>query len=214
MYDGCGDETVKLKNILYLYLVIWLIFPCAVFIIGVSGYELLIGTHGTAFFIQGILNCTAAFSGSVLAFLHYRTTFKTLKNKLTLFLVAAGVAVLLLCGNFFCNLLGSGEEYHSFQSPDGMHNIVIMENVSLISGQVALYERVNPFLISRKDYIITDDGYRPVCAGEYSLVWQGNTVTLTVSNGAGGQETISVMLNEQWPSKANGGMYEVCVSKK
>jgi len=197
MHDGRGDETMKLKNILYLYLVIWFVFPCTVFMICVSDYELLIGTHGTAFFIQGILNCAAALSGAVLAFLHYRNTSKTVKNKVALFLVATGIAVLLLCGNFFCKLLDGGEEYHSFQSPDGAHSIVIMENVSLISGQVTLYERVNPFLISRKDHIITDDGYRPVCAGEYSLVWQGDTVTLTVSNGAGGQETISVMLNGQ-----------------
>ena len=46
-----------------------------------------------------------------------------------------------------------------------------MENVSLISGQVVLYERVNPFLIYPKERIITDDGHRPICAGEYSLAW-------------------------------------------
>lgn len=196
-YDSCGSEKVKWKNILYLYLIIWLVFPCIVFIILASGYGLLIGTYGTAFFIQSILNCAAALSGSVLAFFHYRTTSKALKNKVTLSLVTASIAVLLLCGNFFCKLLDCGEEYHSFRSPDGMHSIVIMENVSLISGQVALYERVNPFLISLKEHIITDDGYRPICAGEYSLVWQGNMVTLTISNGAGGQKKISVILNEQ-----------------
>ena len=74
-----------------------------------------------------------------------------------------------------------------------------MENVSLISGQVTLYERVNPFLIDLdpKERIITDDGYRPVCAGKYSLVWQGDTVTLSVTNGAGWNETISVTLDER-----------------
>ena len=71
-----------------------------------------------------------------------------------------------------------------------------MEKVSLISGQVTLYEWVDPFLIYPKERIITDDGYRPVCAGEYSLVWQGDTVTLSVANGAGGNETISVTLDE------------------
>ena len=72
-----------------------------------------------------------------------------------------------------------------------------MENVSLISGQVTLYERVNPLLIYLKERIITDDGYRPVCAGKYSLVWQGDTVTLSVANGAGWNETISVTLDER-----------------
>lgn len=89
------------------------------------------------------------------------------------------------------------EEYHSFASPDGAHTIVIMENVSLISGQVVLYERVNPFLIYPKDRIVTDDGYRPVCAEKYSLVWKENAVTLSVADGAGGNETISVTLDER-----------------
>ena len=160
-------------------------------------YNLLIGTTGTAFRIQGILNCIAAVCGVTLAFLQYREeTEKALKNKVTLAVIAAGTAFLLLFGNFLCIFFDRFEEYHSFTSPDGIHTVVIMEKVSLISGQVTLYERVNPFLIYPKERIITDDGYRPVCAGEYSLVWQGDTVTLSVANGAGGNETISVTLDE------------------
>ena len=60
-----------------------------------------------------------------------------------------------------------------------------------------LFERVNPFLIYPKERIITDDGHRPICAGEYSLVWDGDTVILSVSNGAGENETISVALDER-----------------
>ena len=188
---------MKLRIFLYLYLALWLAFPCIVVTIIMTDYVLLIGTRGTAFFIQGILNWVAAFSGVTLAVLHYCKSPKAVKNKVTLFLIAVGIAVLLLCGNFLCRLFDSFEEYHTFQSPSGTHTIVIMEKVSVISGQVTLYERVNPFLISRKDYIITDDGYRPVCAGKYSLVWQGNTVTLSVADGAGGNETISVTLEER-----------------
>lgn len=170
---------MKLRKFLYLYLALWLAFPCIVITIWMTGYNLLIGTTGTAFLIQGILNCIAVVCGVTLAFLHYRETEKALKNKIILAIIATGMGFLLLCGNFLCILFDKGEEYHSFTSPDGIHTIVIMENVSLISGQVTLYERVNPFLIYPKERIITDDGYRPVCAGEYSLVWQGNTVTLT-----------------------------------
>ena len=188
---------MKLRKILYLYLALWLAFPCIVIIIWMMDYNLLIGTTGTAFRIQGILNCIAAVCGVTLAFLQYRETEKALKNKIILAVIAAGTVFLLLCGNFLCIFFDRGEEYHSFTSPDGIHTIVIMENVSLISGKVTLYERVNPFLIYPKERIITDDGYRPVCAGEYSLVWQGNTVTLSVANGAGGNETISVTLDER-----------------
>lgn len=112
-------------------------------------------------------------------------------------MIAVGVAFLLSCGNFLCIFFDGGEEYHSFTSPDGTHTIVIAEQVSLISGQVTLYERVNPFLIYPKERIITDDGYRPVCAGKYSLVWQEDIVTLSVANGAGGNETILVTLDER-----------------
>jgi len=191
-----GDERMKLKTILYLYLVLWLLFPCAVYIVWAMDCEILIGTHGTEFFIQGILNCIAALCGGVLAFQHYRTTRRTLINKAALFLAAVGIVGLLSLWNFFCIFFNSGEEYHSFQSPDGTHTIVIRERVSVISGRVTLFERVNPFLISRKGSAVTDDGHRPVCAGEYSIIWQGDTVTLTISNGVGGQETISAALGE------------------
>lgn len=111
-------------------------------------------------------------------------------------MIAGGVALVLLCWNFLCVLLDGAEEYHSFTSLDNTHTIVIMENVSLISGQVVLYDRINLFLIYPKDRISTDNGYRPVCAGEYSLVWDGDTVTLSVSDEVGENETISVALDE------------------
>lgn len=188
---------MKLRKCLYLYLVLWLAFPCIAVTIWMSDCNLLVGTAGTAFLIQGILNCAAAVCGIVLAFRHYRETEKTLKNKVLLVVIAGGTALLLLCWNFLCVLFDGAEEYHSFTSPDGTHTIVVMENVSLISGQVVLYERVNPFLISPRERILTDDGHRPVCAGEYSLVWVGDTVVLSVSDGAGGNETVSVTLNER-----------------
>ena len=187
---------MKLRKFIYLFFALWLAFPCLVVIIWMADYNLLIGITGTAFLIQSILNCVAEACGIVLAFQHYRETEKALKNKVILTVTAAGVALVLLCWNFLCVLLDEAEEYHSFTSPDNTHTIVIMENVSLISGQVVLYERVNPFLIYPKDRIITDDGYRPVCAGEYSLVWDGNTVTLLVSDGIREDETISVALDE------------------
>ena len=186
---------MKLRRFLYVYLALWLAFPCIVIIIWMMDYNLLIGTTGTAFRIQGILNCIAAVCGITLAFLHYRETEKALKNKIILAVIAAGTVFLLLCGNSLCIFFDGFEEYHSFTSPDGIHTIVIMENVSLISGQVTLYERVNPFLIYPKERIITDDGHRPICSGEYSLVWDGDTVTLSVFDGFGKNDTISVTLS-------------------
>ena len=187
---------MRVKKYLYLFLAVWLAFPCIAVAIWMMDYDLLIGTTGTVFLLQGILNCIAAVCGVTLAFLHYRRTGRARKNKVIFAVLAAGMALLLLCGNFFCRLLNSGVEYHSFPSPDGTHTIVIAEQVSLIAGQVTLYERINPALIYPREHIITDDGYRPVCAGAYSLVWQGDTVTLSVANGAGGNKTVSVTLND------------------
>ena len=188
---------MKLRKYLYLYLAFWLTFPCVVVTIWMTDYNLLIGTTGTAFFIQSILNCAAAAWGIVLAVQHYRETEKTLINKVVLTVIAVDIALLLLGWNFLCIFFDRSEEYHSFISPGGAHTVVLMENANGISGQVVLYERVNPFLISPKERIITDDGYRPVCAGEYSLVWDGDTVTLSVSDGAGGNGTISVTLGQR-----------------
>lgn len=187
---------MKLQKFLYLCFALLLAFPFIMVVIWMMDYNLLIGNTGTAFTIQRILNFVAAACGIILAFKHYRKTKKTFKNKVTLAVSAVGVYLVLLCFNFFCGLIDGSEEYHSFTSPDKKHTIVIMENVSLISGQVTLYERANPFLIYPKERIITDDGYRPICAGKYSLVWQGDTVILSVANGAGGNKTISVTLDE------------------
>ena len=187
---------MKLRNCLYLYLALWLAFPCIVVTISMMDLYLLIGTRGTAFFIQSILNCAAAACGIILAFQHYWETEKALIDKVILVVLAAGMVFLLSCWNLLCIFSDWAEEYHSFTSPDGAHTIVIMENADGISGQVVLYERVNPFLIDRKERIITDDGYRPICAGEYSLVWDGDIVTLSVSDGAGGNETVSVTLKK------------------
>jgi len=188
---------MKLRKFLYLYLVLWLAFPCVVFTVWVQNYELLIGTAGTAYLIQAVLNCIAMACGITFAFLRYRKTEKTLKHKAKLAAIAIGAALLLLCGNFFCILFDEFEDYHSFTSPDGAHTIILGENVGFNSQQVTLYERVNPFLIHPKELIIIDYWCKPVCEEKYSLVWNGDTVTLSVFDGFGKNETISVTLRER-----------------
>lgn len=88
-------------------------------------------------------------------------------------------------------ILGRFSDFPAFfhkQTPTWSHFSTILKTHN---------ERVNPFLIYPKERIITDDGHRPICAGEYSLVWDGDTVILSVSDGAGGSETISVALDER-----------------
>ncbi len=188
---------MKLQRFLYLYFALWLSFPCIVVLIWMMDCHLLIGTTGTVFSIQCGLNCIAGICGVILAFLKYRETEKAPKNKVVFVATAIGMVFLLSCWNILCIFLNGTEEYHSFTSPDGAHTLIIAERISLISGQVTLYERINPFLIYPRDRIITDDGYRPICAGQYSLIWQGDTVILSFTNGAGSKETISITLDKR-----------------
>ena len=95
---------MKLRKILYLYLALWLAFPCIVIIIWMMDYNLLIGTTGTAFRIKGILNCIAAACGITLAVLHYRETEKALKNKITLAVIAAGTVFFIVVWEFSLHL--------------------------------------------------------------------------------------------------------------
>ena len=178
---------MKLKNAFYLGLLSWVLFPCAVFLLSAAGYELLIGTWWTVFRIQAILNAVAALSSLGLVYLrgHKRPLFAVI-----------GIVLLLQCGNSACRFLDACQEYHSFSSPDGADTLVMMENVDPIAGQVRVYKRLNPFLLSPMGSIITDDGYRPICDGQYELSWQEDTVSLSVFNGAGEWKTI-VMEREQ-----------------
>lgn len=184
-----------MKGFVYAYLVFWLAFPCMVFAVWCADCDLLIGTTWTAFRIQCVLNAIAAVLGTAMLILRFRGTGRSFWNRLALGCSIAGIALLLLGVNSVCLLLDGGQEYHSFSSPDGSHTVAVMERVSLIAGQVTIYERVNPFLIQPKGSVTTDDGHRPVCAGDFSLFWEGDTVRLIVGDGMGGEETLSVELD-------------------
>ncbi len=187
---------MKWKKWLYAYLGLWLVFPWVVFAIWVQNYDVLLGTEGTPFAIQQVLNRLGAVCVIALAILHYRETEKRWTNKLALAAAALGIIALVWCWNFTCTFFHQGECRHTFTSPDGKYTIVVTENISPIAGKVHIHERVNPFLIRYGKEIITDDGYCPICAGQYELTWKGNAVTLTVADGAGGWETATVHIGK------------------
>ncbi len=91
---------MKLRKFLYLCFALWLAFPCIVVIIWMTDYNLLIGTTGTAFLIQIILNFVAAACGIVLAFQRYRKTGKAMKNKVILAVIAVGAALVIVMLEF------------------------------------------------------------------------------------------------------------------
>jgi hypothetical protein len=104
-------------------------------------------------------------------------------------IVTCAITVILA---FEINSDGKERRYYEFTSPDGQHSVVAEERTYLLAGSVELYERVNPLFMERKEYYSTDDGYRPISNGDYSVAWQDNVMTITMQDGNGNYETINI----------------------
>lgn len=163
-------------------LTIWLLFP---------GYEFMIGTWGTEFTFQRVLNALAFLCGTLLGIFRFRETARRLIHCIALGSVIIGLAVLLLISNSLILLLDDRDIY-SFSSPDNSHTIAVSETSFLQSGNVTVYERVSPFFVYLKESKVTDDGYRPIGNKDYSVVWNKNDVTVSFGNGTGQTESITV----------------------
>ncbi len=104
-------------------------------------------------------------------------------------IITCAITVILA---FEINSDGKERRYYEFTSPDGQHSVVAEERTYLLAGSVELYERVNPLFMERKEYYSTDDGYRPISNGDYSVAWQDNVMTITMQDGNGNYETINI----------------------
>lgn len=68
--------------------------------------------------------------------------------------------------------------YRSIHSPNGAHQLLILDSSFLLVGRHDVYEPAcGPFL-SRRAAISTDDGYDPFKDGQYSVEWSGNSATI------------------------------------
>lgn len=183
---------------LYSIIILWLVFPGVLLGIWTAGYEVLIGSQITAFALGGFLHTAAALSGVGLVVRRYVTGEKTVKHKMMLAFACVMILLVWLLGAFFCWLAHGEEKYHTFTSPtspDGAHTVVFGERVSLVSGQITVYERVNFGLIVPRRRAITDDGYRPIEAGNYQLYWEGEQMKFSAGDGAGGWITLVLDLS-------------------
>ena len=95
---------------------------------------------------------------------------------------------MLLLSNVFCLFWDNGDCNHSFTSPDGAHTIVVHERSVLLAGSVSVYERVHPLVVHPRASETTDDGYKPIEAGDYAVTWHAGSVTVSFGDGAGGQK--------------------------
>lgn len=87
-------------------------------------------------------------------------------------------------------------EYYNFTSPDGNHTVIAEEWSLLLDGGVNFYERENSFLVIRKENFNTDDGYRIISSGNYSVEWNENIMAFTGNNGNGVFKTVEIELNQ------------------
>lgn len=74
-------------------------------------------------------------------------------------------------------------KYYEFVSPDKQHTVVAEEWSYLLGGGVNFYERINPLFVIRKESFSTDDGYKAIHSGYYTVEWHGNTMLFTANNG-------------------------------
>lgn len=109
--------------------------------------------------------------------------------------VCSFVTIIVFCFMFFSkNSDNKDFRYYEFTSPDGNYTVVAEEGTYLLSGQVHFYERKNPFFVVHKDLFLTDDGYRPISSGEYTVEWYESVMIFTANNGNNIYKTIKIGL--------------------
>lgn len=85
-----------------------------------------------------------------------------------------------------------------FVSPDGENMIIIEEQSWLLGCWSDIYLKKNFILGKNIAHIITDDGYRPFSAKDYSIEWKNNTeVKITYNSDSGESSYHYVDLNLQ-----------------
>ena len=159
-------------------------------------YQFLIGTHGDWFFFQQVFSVLSFVSGAMLAVRWYRKTAQGAVQKAALAVCVGSFAALLLFFHMFLLFFHTQSRY-SFFSSHGSHAIVVEEDSFLLAGWVSVYQRVNPFFVRLAGKENTDDGYRPIQAGDYAVTWSGQQAVIQFGDGAGKQKEICLSFAER-----------------
>ena len=98
---------------------------------------------------------------------------------------------------FFAFISASAKKdynYYEFTSPDGIYKVVAEEWSYLLGGGVNFYERINPMIVTYKDCFHTDDGYRAISSGDYSVNWNENVMGFKAPDGNNIYKTTEIVL--------------------
>ena len=156
-----------------------------------SDYRFLIGSVSGDVLNIGFGICAAIclFVSAVAAIIS-KSEKHIVLNSVIRFLCICGV-----CG--FALVLSSVSkdcEYYNFSSPDAAHTVVAEEWSYLLGGGVVFYERINPMVVTYREDFSTDDGYRAISSGDYSVEWDGNVMSITLQNGNRFYKTIRIAM--------------------
>lgn len=197
--EPLSEKEIKVsKTVLWCVFSLCLIWPFvnfAVYLLRPDG-QILLGTWGTGLFLQIVLNFPAFAAAVFLCVFHYQLqTQHKAGDQLAMGLKIFGLVVLLCLSNGFCALLDEGK-YYSFSSPDQAHTIVAHEMKSFKTGTITVYERLNPLLVCERG---VENTYKnlPLEENDYTLQWNNTGVTLSFSDGEGGQKSISASLDAE-----------------
>lgn len=116
-------------------------------------------------------------------------------------LILCGLIILSL-GIYVCSSFGHAftsveDKYYTFNSPDGNYHLIAKEWSFLLGGGVHLYEEKNPVFLKQLGQVGTDDGFRAIEHNAYSIEWDDNKVTFTVSMGNGYDDSTTVELTSK-----------------
>ncbi len=182
----------KIKTISEILSAIFVLLALSVFIIErYSDYRILIGSaDGDTLNVVFLVYAAIFLLVSAITAIISKAEKRIVLNSVIRFLI------ICIIGSFALISVSDNKDYkyYEFSSPDGEHTVVAEEWSFLLGGGVNFYERINPVLIKYKENFSTDDGFRAISSGDYSVEWNENVMSITLQNGNNIYKTVNIIL--------------------
>lgn len=182
----------KIKIIFEILSAIFVLLALTVFLTEkYSDFSFLLGTVNGNDLTAGFASCAAiCLLVSAITAIISKTEKRIVLNSVIRILSICVIS----CFTFISSSVSKDCEYYEFSSPDGAHTVVAEEWSYLLGGGVVFYERVNPLAVTYREDFSTDDGYRAISSGDYSVKWEENVMSITLQNGNRFYKTIRIAM--------------------
>lgn len=187
--------VIKMKKTKIFFGILSAIFVLMALIVFIterySNYSFLIGTVNGDTLIVAFGVCTAiCILISAITAIVYKTEKRIVINSVVRFVCICIIGFL----TFISASSGKDYTYYEFTSPDGVYEVVAEEWSYLLGGGVNFYERINPMIVIYKECFHTDDGYRAISSGNYSVNWNENVMSFKAQNGNNIYKTVNIVV--------------------